>query len=199
MLEEFAKYEEDGFKATFFVTGNNICPIMGDECAETIRSVLKAGHQIASHTWHHEDLDAISKEGRAEQMNLNKDALVKAMDMDGKAPTYMRPPYGTCSESTGCLKDLGDMGYHVVNWNIDTVDWKHCATEAGCLESVALFDELFDSQSRIGYTVLTHDIKEFTPSVLLPHILRRAKEANYKVVTVGECLNDPEENWYKKW
>ncbi|KXJ88922.1 hypothetical protein Micbo1qcDRAFT_214129 [Microdochium bolleyi] len=199
VLEEFSKYEKDGFKATFFVTGGNMCPITDTECTDIMRSAVKAGHQIASHTWRHEDLDAASTEGRAETMDKNKEALAKALDMDGRAPTYMRPPYGACSEGSGCLRDLGDMGYHVVNWNIDTADWQHCDEEDRCQTSVELFDAQFDGESKTGYNVLTHDIKEYTASVLIPHILRRAKEANYKVVTVGECLNDPKENWYKRW
>ncbi|KAH7041357.1 uncharacterized protein B0I36DRAFT_344968 [Microdochium trichocladiopsis] len=199
VLDEFAKYAKDGFKATFFVTGNNMCPITDDRCAKIVRAALKAGHQIASHTWRHEDLDAIGTDARAEQMNLNKEALAKVLDLGGKAPTYMRPPYGTCGGESGCLKDMGDLGYHVVNWNIDTTDWMYCDSEEGCKTSVELFDSQFDSKSQTGFIVLDHDIKEYTASVLIPHILKRAKETGYKVVTVGECLNDPKENWYKKW
>jgi len=199
VLEEFKKYEKEDFKATFFVTGNNLCPIMDDACAENMRDALKAGRQIASHTWRHKDLNAIDTEGRHEEMDLNKDALAKALGMGGKTPTYMRPSHGTCSAESGCLEDMGKLGYHVVNWNIDTSDWMYCESGEACQTSVALFDKQFNSESEAGFIVLSHDIMEYTASVLIPHVLKRAKDAGFKVVTVGECLGDPKENWYKKW
>ena len=125
----------------------------------------------------------------------------KALNMGGKTPTYMRPPFGSCYEGSGCLSDMGKMGYHVIDWNIDSLDWMYCADEWTCAQAVATFDEQFyaGAAKKIGFNVLSHDTKEFTASVLLPHMLKRAKQAGYKVVTVGECLNDPKENWYKKW
>lgn len=199
VLWEFSKYEREGFKATFFVVGNNLCPITESPCADLLRDVLREGHQIASHTWRHKNLDAIDTVSRHEQMNLNKIALAEALHMYGKAPTYMRPPFGSCSAETGCLEDMRQLGYHVVNWNIDTSDWQHCDSEKDCQISTALFDEQFDGRSEAGYIVLSHDVKQYTPSVLLPHILQHAKDTGFKVVTVGECLGDPKENWYRKW
>jgi hypothetical protein len=30
-------------------------------------------------------------------------------------PTYMRPPYDTCTNESGCLTDMTTLGYHVVS------------------------------------------------------------------------------------
>jgi hypothetical protein len=38
----------------------------------------------------------------------------------GKFPTYMRPPYSSCTAPSGCQKDLADLGYVVSYFDLDT-------------------------------------------------------------------------------
>jgi peptidoglycan/xylan/chitin deacetylase (PgdA/CDA1 family) len=38
----------------------------------------------------------------------------------GKFPTYMRPPYSSCTAASGCEQDLADLGYHVSYFDLDT-------------------------------------------------------------------------------
>jgi hypothetical protein len=33
----------------------------------------------------------------------------------GFFPTYMRPPYVSCTRASGCVDDLNSLGYHIVN------------------------------------------------------------------------------------
>lgn len=47
-----------------------------------------------------------------------------------------------------------------------------------------------------GFIVLSHDIHPDTVRVLTQYMIDTAQELGYKLVTVGECLGDPEENWY---
>jgi len=42
----------------------------------------------------------------------------------GKFPTYMRPPYSSCTPESGCQQDLADLGYVVSYFNLDT-DGEH--------------------------------------------------------------------------
>ena len=44
---------------------------------------------------------------------------------------------------------------------------------------------------------LAHDTHERTVHGFTQFMIDKAREHGYKMVTVGECLDDPEENWYR--
>jgi hypothetical protein len=66
-------------KATFFITGNNLGKGEIDNAAypwaKLIQRMDTAGHQIASHTWSHQDLSAITAAQRLAQMYNNEIAF----------------------------------------------------------------------------------------------------------------------------
>jgi hypothetical protein len=45
---------------------------------------------------------------------------------------------------------------------------------------------------------LAHDIHEGTVHEYTQFTIDHAREQGFEPVTVGECLGDPEENWYRK-
>ena len=47
------------------------------------------------------------------------------------------------------------------------------------------------------FLVIGHDIHNQTANVLVEYMLQGLQKAGYKAVTVGECLGDPKENWYR--
>lgn len=53
------------------------------------------------------------------------------------------------------------------------------------------------SASTSDYLVISHDIHEQTAHNLTAYMLQTLLAQGYKPVTVGECLGDPEENWYR--
>jgi peptidoglycan/xylan/chitin deacetylase (PgdA/CDA1 family) len=118
LLDLFASYNA---KATFFVTANNNGKREIDDPSTPWPAVIKRmaaeGHQVASHTFSHQDLSAITKEQRYDQMVKNEMALSNIL---GKFPTYMRPPYSSCTAASGCQQDLADLGYVVTYFDLDT-------------------------------------------------------------------------------
>jgi hypothetical protein len=44
---------------------------------------------------------------------------------------------------------------------------------------------------------LSHDTLNMTVHRLTQFYIDKARENGYKLVTAGECLNDPEEYWYR--
>jgi peptidoglycan/xylan/chitin deacetylase (PgdA/CDA1 family) len=66
-------------KATFFITGNNLGKGQIDDAtypwAGLIQRMDTAGHHIASHTWTHQDLSAITQAQRLQQMYSNEIAF----------------------------------------------------------------------------------------------------------------------------
>ena len=178
------------------MTGNNIGKgRIDDESTQwptILRRIHAEGHQIASHTWSHEDLSAASDDRRHTEIIYNEMALRNVL---GFFPTYLRPPRGTCTSDSGCLDLVTELGYHVVTWDLDTKDYAN-NTPDKIQTSKELFDEGFNGT--VSNIVLSHDSQKTTVEELAEYMLKAAKEKGVKTVTVGECLGDPEENWYIK-
>jgi chitin deacetylase len=185
--------------ATFFVTGinNGKGPIDDPTLpwAGLIERMIISGHQVASHTWSHEDLSKVNPEQRQDQMLKNEVALRNIL---GSFPTYMRPPYSSCLPGSGCREDLGDLGYHIILYDIDTDDYKNDSPNL-----IQLSKDIFDRFLNAGnsktnsWLVIAHDAHEQTVHNLTEHMLKTSARLGYRPVTVGDCLRDPRDNWYR--
>ena len=188
-------------KATFFITGNseNKGPIdVTEEHIKVIKRMDSEGHQIASHTWTHLDLSKnIPPVYRRNQMWMNEMAL---RNIVGKIPTYMRPPYSSCNAESGCQQDMIDLGYHIVYFDVDTDDYQQTTAEK-IQNSKDWFKGNITKNGAIvakdRFLSITHDIIEQTANNLTEYMLSTLTQLGYKAVTVGECLGDPKENWYR--
>ncbi|KAJ8117835.1 hypothetical protein OPT61_g1055 [Boeremia exigua] len=187
-------------KATFFITGNNINKGEIDttpEFSSVIKRMDAEGHHIASHTWTHLDLSAVSSADRKNQMWKNEMAL---RNIVGKIPTYMRPPYSSCTAESGCEQDMADLGYHVTYFDVDTDDYNQDAAD----KIQTAKDNFKNGITANGATASTsdwlaigHDIHYQTVYNLTDYMLSTLTNLGYKAVTVGECLGDPQANWYR--
>lgn len=156
------------------------------------------GHQIASHTWTHLDLSAISSIDRKKQIWMNEMALRNIL---GKIPTYLRPPYSSCTSASGCQQDVADLGYHITNFNVDTDDYNRNKPEQIQMSKDWFKGNITKNGAKSvdhQWLSIGHDILEQTANNLTEYMLNTIKELGYKSVTVGECLGDPKENWYRK-
>jgi peptidoglycan/xylan/chitin deacetylase (PgdA/CDA1 family) len=110
-----------GVNATFCVVGNNggKGQIEGTSTGypAIIQRMIGEGHQVASHTWSHQDLTTLTHQQRVDQVIKNEIALV---DILGFFPTYLRPPYEDMNSDV--LSDLNALGYHVVSVRV-SVFW----------------------------------------------------------------------------
>ena len=109
----------------------------------------------------------------------------------GKAPRYMRPPY--LSTNDVALQALGELQYHVISCDIDTLDYNN-DSEDQIQNAVQNFKNGLDAGGTIE---LSHDVHEWTSRVLVQAMIDEVKNRGLRAVPVGECLGDPKENWYK--
>ncbi|KAF7515425.1 hypothetical protein G7054_g14578 [Neopestalotiopsis clavispora] len=175
----------NGVKATFFLNGLNWGSIY-DYSAQVVRMDAE-GHQVGSHTWSHADLATLDAAGVTSQMTQLEDALYTIL---GKAPTYMRPPY--FSTNSVALSTLGGLGYHVINANIDTLDYEHDD------DTIGVAATNFENGLASGGTIsLMHDVHGQTVHVLVQEAINDIKARGLTSVTVGTCLGDAAANWYK--
>jgi peptidoglycan/xylan/chitin deacetylase (PgdA/CDA1 family) len=199
ILDLFKKYDA---KATFFVTGNNIAKGQIDKTQEfidVIKRMDSEGHQIASHTWTHLDLSKIDADTRKDQIVNLEMALNNIV---GKIPTYIRPPFSSCTTESGCEQFMQDMGYHIIYFKLDTDDYQQNPKNT-FQNSLDWFSGNMTqkgmSPEKNSTISISHDIIDNTANKLTEHMLKTITELGYKGVTVGECLGDPQDNWYRKF
>jgi peptidoglycan/xylan/chitin deacetylase (PgdA/CDA1 family) len=186
-----------GARATFFITGNNLGKGQIDNGAlpwvNLIKRMHSEGHQIASHTWSHQNLNDITRQQRLQQMFSNEMALRNIL---GFFPTYMRPPYSKCTDQ--CLTDMADLGYHVTSFDIDTEDYLNDSPFMIQKAKDNFLNNVNTKPNTTGdWLVIGHDVHEQTAHNLTEFMLAVTKMKHYTAVTVGECLGDPKENWYR--
>ncbi|RMZ69097.1 polysaccharide deacetylase [Pyrenophora seminiperda CCB06] len=188
------QFEARGAHATFFITGNNNGKGAIDEkWADVIKKMYDGGHQVASHTWSHQDLSKITKDQAYDQMVHNEMAL---RNIIGKYPTYMRPPYSSCNDQ--CQSVVSDLGYVVTYFDLDTDDYNHLNDIQVAKDNFKKgIDTRNDAPADGDRLAIGHDIHQQTAENLTVYMLEYLYSQGLKAVTVGECLQDPKENWYR--
>lgn len=159
-----------------------------------IKRMAATGHQIASHTWSHQRLTTLSETHFRNQMHFNEAALA---DLLGYFPTYMRPPYSSSNDTTD--RWLGELGYHVTYFNLDTEGYLH--DSPGLIqESKDIWDDAVEGQDpkTAKWLQIEHDIVFQSVYNFTEHALESLFRNGFRSVTVGECLGDAKENWYRK-
>jgi hypothetical protein len=184
-------------KATFFITGNNLGKGEIDNAAYPWASLIKrmdtTGHQIASHTWTHQDLSVVTAAQRLAQMYNNEIAFNNIL---GKFPTYMRPPYSSCTSA--CQTVLATLGYHVIYFDLDSEDYLHDDPTQIQISKNDFSGNLSTSTAaQRSWLEISHDIHQQTAYNLTEYMLITLKAQGYTPVTVGTCLGDPPANWYR--
>ncbi|KAH8653562.1 hypothetical protein BX600DRAFT_471169 [Xylariales sp. PMI_506] len=186
-------------KATFFVTGHDFAQPIDDpdvEYGAVLQRIHAEGHQIGHHTWTHENLTTLNDTRLTNQMHYNEMALRNVL---GFIPTYMRPPYLSCKNN--CPTIVGDLGYHIITANLDTKDFDNNSPDL-IQQSKDAFTSYFqnnvtDASASVVLT-LNHDIRLQTAYNLTDFMLNYIVQNNLpKSVTIGECMDDPPENWYR--
>ena len=166
LLETFAQH---GGKGTFFVVGNLI-----DSRPDTLRTMAEQGHEIAGHSWDHRQLTKLSPQEITDQLMLTR---AKILDTTGVDSTIMRPPYGSSNETV--REQAKAAGIALVNWSVDTLDWKH--KDADKVYASIMAD------AKDGAIILCHDLHKTTVDAMervIPDLLAQG----YQLVTVSQLL-----------
>ncbi|KAI5794851.1 hypothetical protein FPQ18DRAFT_377441 [Pyronema domesticum] len=187
--------KKNNVRVTFFVNGHNFGSPIDVDPTKTplVKRMINEGHQVASHSWRHENLANMNSVEITNEMARMEQYFTKTI---GKYPTYMRPPYYSCDD--GCMQTMSTLGYHVINSNIDTKDFDH-NTPATIQTSKDIFADSISAgiPANDGWIALAHDVHHTTVHSLTQHMINVFKQKGYTAATVGDCLNDPPSNWYR--
>lgn len=159
-----------GGKATFFVVGSRVSTY-----ADTIKRCADMGNEIGIHTWGHTTLTGLSTADIQAEVGSTADAVAQYA---GFTCAAVRPPGGACNDTVKQV--VGDMGYFLCNWSIDTEDWRSRDADA---VYEAIMSEVTD-----GAIILCHDLYSSTAEAM-ERVIPELVAQGYQLVTVSELLS----------
>ena len=157
--------EKYGVVATFFDLGQNIANF-----PKVVKREEELGCEVASHTYSHKNLNTLST--NQIQNDLNK-AIKAYENVLGHKPALVRPPYGNANAT---VKKA--INYPLINWDIDTLDWKS-------RNANKILKEIHKYSDYDGRIILMHGIYDSTADAvarLVPELINKG----YQLVTVSE-------------
>ena len=157
--------KERGAKVTFFNLGQQ-----AEKYPDTVRRILAEGHQLASHTYSHQDLPSIGLSAAMEEINKTTRILNKITG--GSEAYFLRAPYGNTDPSI-----RSRLKSPVIYWSVDTEDWRYLNADRVRRN---ILNDSFD-----GAIILCHDIYSSTVTGALAAI-DELKKQGYEFVTVQE-------------
>lgn len=156
--------EKYNAKATFFVLGSRV---KGHE--DTLKRVIKAGNEVGSHTYSHQDLRKLN--GSELSMELNETTRLLQSRVN-YTPMLLRPPYGAFNHTVSAVSKMP-----FVLWSVDTEDWKS--------RNSAVVTQRALSGIKSGDIVLFHDIYGSTAEAI-ERIIPELSNKGYQFVTVSQ-------------
>lgn len=163
--------KKENVKCTFFLSGPWV-----KKYPELARRISEDGHEIASHGHRHINLSPLPPGEIRTEISRAHETIE---EVTGKTPKLIRTPNGDYNAKV--LKVAKDMGYTVIQWDVDSLDWKNPGVNtiiARVLKNV-----------RPGSIVLLHASDTCQQTHLaLPAIIQGLKEKGYRMVTVSELL-----------
>ena len=166
--------DQYGIKATFF-----LCGVWVKAYPDMVKEIAARGHEIGNHSLTHPHMNRISAEEIRKELKELDDQIEA---LTGKRTTLFRVPFGEYNDTV--VSTVRDMGYEMIQWNIDTVDWKQGRSAETILNAV--LPKLSD-----GSIILSHN-NGFEIETYLPKLIEQAQKQGYRFVTVSELL--PEGN-----
>jgi peptidoglycan/xylan/chitin deacetylase (PgdA/CDA1 family) len=168
----------EGIKATFFVLGENV-----ERNPDIARRIVEEGHSIGNHTYNHVYSQLYGGFGAfADQIMKTDDAIYAAA---GVRTNLVRAPGGTHGNFDQSYFDaLGDAGYIVHDWNVDSGDSKRRGVPASEIVSNVKKSRLGDSLN-----VLLHDSSGHGELIeALPQIIAYYKGLGYAFKAIDSQL-----------
>lgn len=164
--------------ATFFLVGTNV-----KDYPQLVERMVREEHVVANHSWSHPNLTKIKADSVGFQIKETEQAIEK---LTGLQTALIRPPYGAVSREV--VQQLKDSGYAVINWSVDSQDWRDRDVDQILINTLPGIKK--------GAIILLHSAggteQNFGATVkALPELIETLKFLDYEFVTVDKLLNIP--------
>ena len=170
ILDLLDEYEA---KATFFLVG-----IWVDKYPELVKEIHARGHEIGNHSDTHPQMSKLSESQIRQELKGMSD---KVEALTGQRPTLFRPPYGDYDNKVVTVARAE--GYEVVQWSVDSLDWKNKGAEDLIRRATAKVEK--------GDIILFHNDSRYILDAL-PTVLKTYREQGFTMIPAGEILLEGE-------
>ncbi len=157
-------------KATFFCIGRNAVAY-----PYFVRDMVKSGHELANHTYHHVRLVGLDAKAIQEELETTNKIL---KDISGQSIKYFRPPGGRYSTQT--LQSAFDAGLVTAFWTDDPADFRNSGEK--------ILERNLIKRLQYGGIVLLHD-NVLDSIQVLPQFLNAAYERGIQVDDITGMLD----------
>lgn len=162
-------FQEKEVKATFFITGR-----FAKKNPEITLKIAEAGHEIGNHGYSHPHPDKLSIEQNKKEIT-DTENVFKEMKINC-APIFASP-YGEHGHTV--LQAADELGYQLVMWTLDTIDWQNPAPETILKRILPRADN--------GALILMHP-KECTVDAL-PELIDALRKQGFSFKKVTELIS----------
>lgn len=162
--------------AAFFIVGTFL-----RDNPDIVKRMVKEGHTVGNHTWHHPDMSAISTESAFREELESVESLFEETTGQKMSP-YYRPPQGKFS--TANLQMAKELGYSTFFWSLAYVDWYE--------DDQPTREEAFEKLlGRIhpGAVVLLHNTSS-TNAQILDELLTKWEEMGYHFAPLSQLVEN---------
>lgn len=166
LIDILARYN---IKATFFVVGD-----WAEKYPESVKALADAGHEVMSHSNHHDHYNALTAQQIAADLKAANDRIAA---VTGTAPTLIRCPYGEYDSHV--IEAVRAFGMEPIQWNIDSLDWKELPADE--------ITQRVLSRIEPGSIILFHNAAKHTPQAL-PAVLDGLIAKGYTVVPISRLI-----------
>jgi peptidoglycan/xylan/chitin deacetylase (PgdA/CDA1 family) len=163
-------------RATFFLVGTR-----AQANPAIVRRIVREGHVIGNHSYNHANPAKLTQ-AQFEKQFVDTQAILSRIA--GYEPKLIRTPYGAIQENQ--LRWAVKHGFIIVNWDIDTLDWKQ-------LNSSQILANALKHTHR-GAIILQHSAggveQDLSGTVkALPILIAQLKKQGFELVTVPQLLH----------
>lgn len=147
---------------------------------DLVKRIADAGYEIGSHGHKHDNYSTYEEPEIRKQISTAHGMLT---ELTGKAPKLIRMPNGDFDKRV--LKVADELGYRVIQWDTDSLDWKNPGVDAIVQRVV--------SKAHNGDIVLLHASDSCTQThQALPIIIDQLRAQGYEFATVGQLIGQSE-------
>ena len=168
LLSILAKHN---IKTTFFMTGGWV-----ESYPEDVKAISDAGHDLGNHSENHKQMSQLSAEECKDEIQKVHD---KVKELNGKDMILFRPPGGDYNDTL--IEAANGLGYHVIQWDVDSLDWKDYGADA-IVSKVVDHPHLGN-----GSIILMHNGATYTKDAL-EQVITGLTDKGYEIVPISELI-----------
>ncbi len=156
-------------KTTFFLVGN-----WAEKYPELVQEMVARGHEIGNHSQTHAHMNSLGEQGVKDELRMMSNNVET---LTGTRPTLFRPPYGEYNDRVVTVARAE--GYEVVQWSIDSLDWKDRGTADIVKQCTARVEN--------GDIVLFHNDSVDIVNAL-PTVIKHYQGLGYRIIPISQLL-----------